>query len=123
MVVPDKVPKELAALLRRMVAIPTSTRPSLREVHAELLRLHGTFSSAGHVARYLRTVWGVPRQAPPAYSGNTGSISSTSQNAKHSFKAILESIPSKHSVKAFLQSIPSPAAASHAAPSATISSV
>ena len=110
MVVPDNVPKELAALLRRMVAIPTSTRPSLREVHAELLRLHGTFSAAGHVARYLRTVWGVPRQAPPASSCNTGSNSSTSQNAKLS-------------VRAFLQSIPSPAAASHAAPSATISSV
>ena len=98
MAVPDKVPEELAGLLRRMVAIPASARPSLREVHAELLCLHGTYSAAGHAARYLRTVWGIPSHAPPSYTDNTLAGVRTTQDPVHRFSP--------------------PAAASHAAVSA-----
>ena len=95
MAVPDKVPAELAALLRRMVAIPTFARPSLREVYAELLRLHGTYSATEEAARYLRTVWGIPSHAPPSYSDTILAGVSTVQDP--------------------VQRLSPPAAASHAA--------
>lgn len=99
-VVPEKVPADLAVLLRRMVEIPTSARPTLREVYSELLCLHGKFSGAGHAAHYLRTVWGIPSHAPPSYSDSKVAGGDMSQNPA--------------------QMVSPPAAASHAALSAAM---
>ena len=57
---PSKLPPQIASLLRRMVALSPGTRPSLREVHAELLHLHAALQPAGHRVEHLQTVWGIP---------------------------------------------------------------
>lgn len=60
MAVSGKIPPELAGLLRKMVAIPSEERPTLREVYSELLQLHAALRAQGHSASFLKTVWGIP---------------------------------------------------------------
>lgn len=60
MAVTDQLPPEVSGLLKKMVAISCEDRPTLREVHSELLQLHALLSSQGHSARFLKTVWGLP---------------------------------------------------------------
>ena len=59
MAVSGKIPPELAGLLRKMVAIPSEERPTLREVYSELLQLHAALRAQGHSASFLKTVWGL----------------------------------------------------------------
>ena len=77
MAVPEKLPDEVAALLKRMVSIAPAERPTLREVYTELLRLHATFSSTGCSAKYLRTVWGIPSRVVPSNSSHVAEKSPT----------------------------------------------
>lgn len=112
MAVPEKLPDEVAALLKRMVSIAPVERPTLREVYTELLRLHATFSSTGCSAKYLQTVWGIPSRVVPSNSSHVAEKSPTLS------QGLLEEP---------VESVAAPVKASHAAsdvaPSDTLSHV
>ena len=56
--VPQSLPEDVAALLKRMVAVDPVERPTLLGAFNELLELHAALSSQGHRAEHLTTAWG-----------------------------------------------------------------
>ena len=64
-----------------MVSLSPTTRPTLREVHAELLRLHASLQAVGQSAEHLRPVWGIPTRSSPQKACSMPTSSSKSPHA------------------------------------------